>query len=260
MAGHISSGENDMLLENRIAVIAGDAYGIGRAAAQLFAGEGARVVWMDEQSATAVTDEIAAQPQVRYFQADLTDSAAIQAVVREIEGVVDRVDVLFNVAGKAVKQAFEQTTEQTWSEMVGRNLNSVFLCSRHFLPLMKKTSGGAIINHASIDGFLGNPSVAAYSAAKGGVIPLTHVMAHDLGKYGIRVNCISTGGIRNAQTASVTADRPRTEVTPLARTGTPEEIAAVALFLASGLASYINGANIVADGGRTGITQGCYEG
>jgi len=249
-----------MLLENKVAVIAGDAFGIGQAAAVLFASEGAQVIWIDDKPAAAAADLIRRLPEARYCQANLTDSAEIQSAVRECEQTPGQVNILLNVAGRAFNQAFEQTTEQTWAEMVGRNLTAAFLCSKYFLPLMKKAGSGSIINHASIDGFLGNPSVAAYSAAKGGLIPLTHVMAHDLGKYNIRVNCISTGGIRSASIASPVADRPRIAVTPLQRTGTPAEVAGVALFLASELSSYVNGANIVADGGRTGITQGCYDG
>ena len=106
-------------------------------------------------------------------------------------------------------------------------------------------------------GFLGNPSLAAYSAGKGGLLPLTHVMAHDLGQYGIRVNSISTGAIRDG--AARTSDDSRVRVTPSRRTGTPLDVARVVLFLASELSSYVNGANIVVDGGRTAITQGCYE-
>src|SRR5690606_10777149 len=136
------------------------------------------------------------------------------------------------------KQSFEATSEATWDEMIRRNLSGVFICSQQFLPLMKRASGGSIINHASIDGFLGNPSLAAYSAGKGGVIPLTHVMAHELGKHRLRVNCISTGGIRDGAARPEDADRVR--VTPLGRMGTPEDVARVALFLASDLSSYVN--------------------
>ena len=242
-----------LLLENKTAVITGNPYGIGRVSAALFAREGARVICIDDRN-DGWTSE--APP---HFLADVSDSKALSAVVTECERTLDRVDILFNLAGRAVKQRFEETTEGTWQEMIGRNLTAAFICSQQLLPLMKKSSGGAIINHASIDGFLGNPSLAAYSAGKGGVIPLTHVMAHDLGRYGIRVNCISTGGIRDGEGAARPEDAARVRVTPLGRTGTPEDVARVALFLACELSSYVNGANIVVDGGRTTITQGCYE-
>jgi NAD(P)-dependent dehydrogenase (short-subunit alcohol dehydrogenase family) len=240
-----------MLLKDKIAVITGNPYGVGRESAALFAREGARVICVD--------DSTRGWPSTPDFLADVTDTNAVADVVARCEATLPRVDVLFNIAGRALKQRFEETTEDTWNQMIARNLTATFLCSRQFLPLMKKSSGGVIINHASIDASLGNPSIAAYSAGKGGVLPLTHVMAHDLAKYGIRVNCISTGGIRDSDGGARREDESRVKVTPLGRTGTPIDVARVALFLASALSSYVNGANIVVDGGRTGITQGCYE-
>ncbi len=244
-----------MLLAGKIAVLTGNCYGIGRETAALFAREGARVVCIDDAD-----EGWASEGGITHgrpdFVADVTNTAAVAAVVARC-GTLGRVDILFNLAGRALKQRFETTTEETWREMLARNLTAAFLCSQQFLPLMKESAGAAIINHASIDAFLGNPSIAAYSAAKGGVLPLTHVMAHDLAKYGIRVNCISTGAIRDGGARA--GDDARVKVTPLGRTGTPRDVANVALFLASELASYVNGANIVVDGGRSTITQGCYE-
>jgi NAD(P)-dependent dehydrogenase (short-subunit alcohol dehydrogenase family) len=238
-----------LLLENKIVVITGNPYGIGRVSAAFFTKDGAQVICIDD-SRTGWGEP----PQ---FFADVSDAKAVAAVVSQCEKTLERVDVLFNLAGRAVKQSFEETTEATWNQMIARNLSATFICSQQFLPLMKKARNGSIINHASIDGFLGNPSLAAYSAGKGGVIPLTHVMAHDLGKHGLRVNCISTGGIRDG--SSRPEDAARVRVIPLSRMGSPEDVARVALFLASELSSYVNGANIVVDGGRTAITQGCYE-
>jgi NAD(P)-dependent dehydrogenase (short-subunit alcohol dehydrogenase family) len=240
-----------MLLENKIAVITGNPYGIGRVTAALFEQEGAKVITIDDSREAW---HAAGMP---HFIADVTDANAVAAVVSECAKAVDRVDILFNLAGRAIKETFEKTTAATWNQMIARNLSAAFICSQAFLPLLKNAPAGVIINHASIDGFLGNPSLAAYSAAKGGVIPLTHVMAHDLGKYGIRVNSISTGGIRDG--GARPEDTSRVGVTPLRRTGTPHDVAGVALFLASALSSYVNGADIVVDGGRTTITQGCYE-
>ncbi len=250
-----------MLLKNKIAVIAGDAYGVGHAAAALFAREGASVVCIDdnagfERAKTLRLGEL----EVPYFHADVTDTHQVQAVAGACEKMLARVDILFNIAGRgAIKQAFEATTEETWATMIGRNLTAGFLCGKYFLPLMKRAGAGSIINHGSIDGFLGNPSIAAYSAAKGGVIPLSHVMAHDLSKYCIRVNSISTGGIRPSAAATSARDEARIAVTPSQRMGTAEDVAKVALFLASDLASYVNGADIVCDGGRTTSTHGCYD-
>ena len=244
-----------MLLANKIAVITGNPYGIGRESAALFAREGAHVICVDDTAEGWATAGAAKTGQPDFI-ADVTSAEGVATVVAKC-GPAGRVDILFNLAGRVTKQRFETTTEETWKQMIARNLTAAFICSQQFLPLMKISSSAAIINHASIDGFLGNPSIAAYSAAKGGLLPLTHVMAHDLAKYGIRVNCISTGAIRDGEARL--GDEARVKITPLGRTGTPRDVANVALFLASELSSYVNGANIVVDGGRTTITQGCYE-
>jgi NAD(P)-dependent dehydrogenase (short-subunit alcohol dehydrogenase family) len=250
-----------MLLKGKIAVIAGDAYGIGQAAATLFASAGARAVCIDDKAGMEGARSIrVGKLEVPYFHADVTRSAQVQAVVRACAKTLAKVDILFNVAGRgAIKQSFEETSEETWATMIGRNLTSGFLCAKYFLPLMKQAGSGSIINHASIDGFLGNPSLVAYSAAKGGVLPLTHVMAHSLAPYHIRVNSISTGGIRESTAPARPRDQARVAVTPAQRMGTAEDVAKVALFLASDLSSYVNGANIVVDGGRTATTHGCYD-
>lgn len=250
-----------MLLKDKIAVIAGNAYGVGQATALLFMQEGARVLLIDDLANPRQPESLIVDGhEIEYQHADVTDSAAVQRVVAECEKRLDKVHVLFNVAGRnPIRQSFENTTEASWSAMLGRNLNSAFWCGKYFLPLMKRAGEGAIINHASIDAILGNPGIAAYSAAKGGILPLTHVMAHDLAKYRIRVNSISTGGIRTPGAALSRQEVARVAVTPAARLGTAEDVAKVALFLASDLSSYVNGANIVVDGGRTATTHGCYE-
>ena len=251
-----------MLLKKKNVVIAGDAYGIGQATALLFMREGAKVVLIDDLAGPPQMTSLRIDMQeFTYVHADVTDSADVQRAAAVCEKHFDQVHVLFNVAGRhPIRQSFENTTEVSWAAMLGRNLNTVFLCAKYFLPLMKHAGEGAIINHASIDAILGNPGIAAYSAAKGGVLPLTHVMAHDLAKYQIRVNSIATGGIRNPGADISREEQARMVVTPAARLGTAEDVAKVALFLASDLSSYVNGANIVVDGGRTATTHGCYNG
>lgn len=245
-------------LQGKVAVIAGNAYTIGEAAARLFLREGAQVVWIDDTAGSASDTQVRIDDHdVPFIHADVTHAAQVERAVRACAALHPLVHVLLNVAGRADRQRFRDTSEALFEDMLARNLRSVFLCGKHFLPLMKDAGGASIINQASIDAGLGNPSIAAYSAAKGGVIPLTHVMAHDLAEFGIRVNAISTGGIRaGGETRAV--DRTRIAATPAGRMGTPEDVARVALFLASDLSAYVNGANIVVDGGRTAITQGCF--
>ena len=253
-----------MLLQDKVAVITGAASGIGKATAMLFAREGAKVICSDinDKLGRETVDLIRQEKlDAAYYHADVANSEQVQAMARECEKTIGKVDILFNNAGRTLPQTFEATTEETWAQMLGIHLTGFFLCSKYFLPLMKKAGAGSIINHASVDSLMGNPSIVAYSAAKGGLIPLTHVMAHDLAKYNIRVNSLSTGGILTAMSAGKeVASRSRVSVTPLQRMGTPEEVAYVALFFASHWSSFVNGANLVIDGGRTAITQGCYGG
>jgi NAD(P)-dependent dehydrogenase (short-subunit alcohol dehydrogenase family) len=250
-----------MLLKDKIAVIAGDAWGLGHATALLFAREGAQVICIDDNAGMASTRTLRIEEvEVAYFHADVSDATQVQNIARACEQRYAKVDILLNVAGRdPIRQSFEKTTQETWNTMISRNLSSAFVCAQAFLPLMKKAGSGSIINHGSIDGVLGNPSIAAYSAAKGGLLPLTHVMAHDLGKYNIRVNCIASSGPRKSPIAVSTVDKARVAVTPSGRQGTPQDVAGVVLFLASDAAAYVNGSNIVVDGGRTATTHGCYD-
>ena len=250
-----------MNFKGKTVVIAGDAWGLGHATALMFVRDGAQVICIDDNVEMKDARLLRMDGfELPYFHADVTDAAQIQAVANACEKTLAKVDILFNVAGRdPIRQTFEQTTHDAWATMIGRNLSSAFLCARAFLPLMKKAGSGSIINHGSIDGVLGNPSIAAYSAGKGGLLPLTHVMAHNLGKYNIRVNCISSSGPRKSTIAVTPVDKSRVAVTPLGRQGTPQDVAPVVLFLASDAAAFVSGANIVVDGGRTATTHGCYE-
>lgn len=250
-----------MLLSGKKAIIAGDAYGVGKAAARLFAREGATVVLIDDQAAPAGASRIRIDDQdIAFVHADVAEPAELQTAVRACEAHIDCAQILFNIAGRnPARQSFRDTTEEAWAAMLTRNLTSVFLCSKYFLPLLRRGGCGSIINHASIDALLGNPGIAAYSAAKGGVLPLTHCMARDLAEFDIRVNSLCTGGIRQPDSPMTDNDRRRLRVTPAGRMATPADVANVALFLASDLSAYVNGTEIVVDGGRTATTHGCYD-
>lgn len=259
-------------LAGKNAVITGAASGVGRAASLLFAREGAAVACVDidtdmgEETAEMVRAE---GGDAVFIGADLADPAAIEAMARACMDWRDVIHVLFNNAGIAQRADFEDIALEDWNRQVAVNLTAPFLCSQKLLPALKAADGAAIVHHGSIDGVLGNPTLVAYSASKGGLQPLTHVMGFWLARHGIRVNCINSGALRESKqgipvrlNGGDRAHRPMTDVqrhaTPMARPGFIEEAADVALYLASDESSYVNGSVITLDGGRTGLTPGTF--
>jgi len=245
---------------------------VGRAASLLFAREGAAVAYVDidaemrAETADMVND---AGGSAIFVETDLTDPAAIDEMARICMAWQPVLHELFNNAGVAERAAFDDITLEDWDRQVTVNLTAPFLCSQKLLPALKAARGAAIIHHGSIDGVLGNPTLVAYSAAKGGLQPLTHVMGYWLAPHGIRVNCINSGALRESKQGIPVrlnrdnrAGQPMSDVqrraTPLARPGYVEEAADVALFLASDESSYVNGSVITLDGGRTGLTPGTF--
>ncbi len=252
------SGDPARRLEGAVAVITGSASGIGRASARLFARHGATVVGIDRDGAG--NDSLAAELRIKglaieVHTADVADQVDVARAAEAIADRHERVDVLFNNAGAHVAATLQQTTAQLWQELLDVNLTSAFTCTAALLPCLERSAAASVIHHASLDALFGNPSIAAYSVAKGGLIPLTHVGAHEFGKLGIRVNCIASGGVATGMMIDAMRDHIA-QVTPLGRVGDPEEVARVALFLASADSSFVNGAVITVDGGRSGLTAG----
>jgi NAD(P)-dependent dehydrogenase (short-subunit alcohol dehydrogenase family) len=251
-------------MDGRVVLITGAGSGIGRAAALAFSRQGFHVICTDKNEETSLeTANLVTQEggQALHHKMDVTSTPDILSCLEAVKNKYDRIDVLFNNAGETVKAGFRGTSDAMWNDMVASNLSGAFLCSKYFLPLLENSKVASVINHASIDAILGNAANAAYSAAKGGLIPLTHVMAHDLGPLGIRVNCICSGGIYESEKHRGTPGlQSRIDVTPLGRAGNPQEVANVALFLASDMSSFVNASVIVVDGGRSSITQGTYFG
>lgn len=256
-------------LSGKNAVVTGAAAGVGRAAALLFAREGAAVVCVDTHH--TMGEETAALVRAEggdslFVASDVTDPTAVDDMVARCRAWRSHIHVLFNNMSLPERVEFEDLTLEQWTRGLAANLTAPMLCSQAFLPAMKAAGGGAIIHHGSIDGVLGNPSLVAYSAAKGGLIPLTHVMGHSLARHGVRVNCINTGALRSSRDGipiSVEqAHRPYADAqryaTPLGRPAFVEEAAQAALFLASDESSYVNGSVITIDGGRSVVTPGTF--
>jgi NAD(P)-dependent dehydrogenase (short-subunit alcohol dehydrogenase family) len=259
-------------LEGKHAVVTGAASGVGRATSLLFAREGAAVACVDidaemgEETAAMIRAE---GGEALFVETDLTDPASIDAMARACMDWRQVIHVLFNNAGVAERAEFEDIALEDWNRQIAVNLTAPFLCSQKLLPALKAAEGAAIIHHGSIDGVLGNPTLVAYSASKGGVQPLTHVMGFWLARHGIRVNCINSGALRESKQgipvrlnrdnrAGAPMSDEQRRATPMGRPGFIEEAADVALYLASDESSYVNGSVITLDGGRTGLTPGTF--
>jgi NAD(P)-dependent dehydrogenase (short-subunit alcohol dehydrogenase family) len=245
-------------LEGRVAIVTGGASGIGRASAELFAREGARVVVSDVQEdlGNEIVERIrAGGGDAVFVRADVSSEADVRAMVNAAVGRYGRLDVLFNNAGIEGEMGVPtaELSLEIWNRIVAINLTGVFLGCRYAIPEMLRGGGGAIINNASVAGLVGFAGIPAYAASKGGVVQLTRTTALEYAQQNIRVNCLCPGVI---DTPMVRRAAPNEEAIggfrefePVGRLGRPEEVAALALFLASDEASFITGAIIPVDGG-----------
>ena len=229
------------------AIVTGAASGIGRATAELLAAEGAAVVLADvnaEAGETAAAGIRARGGRALFVRCDVTSSADCADILCNNAGIIRRADVV-------------ETTEDEWARVMAVNVTSVFLMSKHAIPVMAAGGGGAIVNTGSGWGLKGGDRAASYCASKGAVVNLTRAMAIDHGPQGIRVNCICPGdtdtgmlreearqlGEPEAAFLAGAADRP------LARIGTPEDIARAMLFLVTEASGWVTGTTLVVDGG-----------
>lgn len=251
-------------LEQKVALITGGAQGIGRAAALLFAREGATVFLadlQDEAGEEAVSEIIGHGGVAHYLHCDVSSESDVTKVISGIEDACGNLHVLYNNASiymGGVDNRITDVDSQTWDRVIAVNLRSVYLCCKHGIPLMLRSGTGSVINTASSAGVIGIPNCDVYTASKGATVSLTRSMAVEYGPHGIRVNCIAPAGIRTGMmSVSNLEDKSYDESSyvnlrqPLRRYGTPDEVAHVALFLASEESSFVNGAIIVADGGVT---------
>jgi NAD(P)-dependent dehydrogenase (short-subunit alcohol dehydrogenase family) len=247
-------------LIGRVAIVTGAASGIGRATAQIFAGEGAQVVLadVDRVLGEAVASEIAAHGGEALFQrVDVTKAGDSQRLVERARREFGALHVLVNSAGIMRRATVIELEEAEWDRVIAVNVKSIFLLCRCAIPFMTESGGGSIINVASGWGLAGGPRAAAYCASKGAVVLLTKAMAIDHGPAKIRVNCVCPGDTDTPMLRgeAVQIGEPEAEFLasaarrPLGRVGTPQEIAQAILFLAANASSFMTGAALVVDGG-----------
>jgi 3-oxoacyl-[acyl-carrier protein] reductase len=243
-------------LAGDVAVVTGAASGIGRAIATRFVEEGATVVIADvdvENGEAVATELTEAGGTAAFVRTDISEREDVEGLFETVADRYSSLDVLVNNAGGAFSDGnVTEITEAVWEENVGVNLKGPFLCTKRAIPPMVASGGGRIVNMSSINGLVGL-GLTAYSAAKGGLIPFTKLVASQYGRHGIRANAICPGEIAtDVHEYSTADDEVRDEWVdqfPMGRFGEPEEVASVALFLASDASSYVNGTHVVVDGG-----------
>lgn len=234
-----------MKFDHRVAVITGAAGRIGRSLAEKLCTEGVAVALADlaVEKAEAVAASLREKGgNARAYSLDVQAPESVQAMAEQVLADFGKVDILVNNAGVWLPSLVSETSEEQWLRMIDINLNGTFRVTRAFLPSMLANGYGRILQLGSIAGEVGLPCYAGYSAAKAGVIMLTKVMAMELAKKNITVNCVSPGMIGD--------DIKSTPYTWIGRTGLGEEVADLLLFLAGDDASFITGVDYTIDGGR----------
>ncbi len=235
------------LLEDKVALITGAARGIGKAIALQYAAEGCHIAFTDleanEASAETLQELQALGITARFYASNAADFEAAHEVVKQVHADFGKIDILVNNAGITRDGLLMRMSEEQWDSVLSINLKSAFNYIHACTPIMIRQKGGSIISLSSVVGVSGNAGQANYSASKAGIIGLTKSTAKELGSRGIRANAIAPGYIITDMTAKLTEEQRAAFLTiiPMKRGGTPEEVAKVALFLASDLSSYVSG-------------------
>lgn len=242
------------LLAGRTAVITGGAQGLGYAIARVFVDEGARVVIgdLDLDVTRAAADRLGGDEVALAAACDVTAADQVQSLIDAAVARFGRLDVMVNNAGITRDATLRKMTEDQFDEVIAVHLKGTWNGTRAAAAVMREQDGGAIINMSSISGKVGLVGQTNYSAAKAGIVGLTKAAAKELAHVGVRVNAIAPGLIRSAMTEAMPQriwDAKLAEV-PMGRAGEPEEVAKVALFLASDLSSYMTGTVLEVTGGR----------
>jgi NAD(P)-dependent dehydrogenase (short-subunit alcohol dehydrogenase family) len=252
-----------MRLKDQVAIVTGAGVGIGKAVALRYASEGAHVVVaeIDVHTGRATADEIlAAHGDAVFIRTDVAEESDVQAMVDSVLGRYGRVDILVNNAAILMygqDTRLHELSTDVWERTLAVNLRGHWLCAKYVIPAMLRQGRGCIVNFASPTGLRGYKGLTAYSASKGGIIALTRAMAADYSHCNIRVNAIIPGTIDSPMNAAILGDENRRQaliaMAPCGRLGTGEDVAGLAVFLASSDAHYCVGGFYTADGGLMAI-------
>ena len=244
-----------MLLEGKVAIVTGASRGIGKAIAQQFIAQGAKVAFTyrsSAEAAAALEQELSAGGgTVKGFQSDAASMTDAERLVGEVVEAFGTVDIVINNAGITDDTLLMRMTEEQWDRVISVNLKSCFNLTKAVMRTMLKARSGSIVNISSVVGVQGNAGQANYAASKAGILGFTKSVALELGSRNIRCTAIAPGFIETEMTAKLDADTVQgwRDAIPLKRGGTPEDVANLCVFLASDMSAYITGQTLNVDGG-----------
>lgn len=244
-----------MLLEGKVAIVTGASRGIGKAIAEKFIAQGAKVAFTyrsSAEAAAALEKELSAGGgTVKGFQSDAASMTDAERLVGEVVEAFGTVDIVINNAGITDDTLLMRMTEEQWDRVISVNLKSCFNLTKAVMRTMLKARSGSIVNISSVVGVQGNAGQANYAASKAGILGFTKSVALELGSRNIRCNAIAPGFIETEMTAKLDEDTVQgwRDAIPLKRGGTPEDVANLCVFLASDMSAYITGQTLNVDGG-----------
>lgn len=248
----------DKIFEDKVVIVTGGSFGIGRETAIAFATRGAKVVvadWLEDKEQTTVKQIKAAGGQAIFLTCDVSKSNDVSAMVDKTIATYGRLDFAFNNAGiEGAMANTQECTEENWDKTININLKGIWLCMKYEIPYMVQQGKGAIVNCASVAGLIGFPGLPAYVVSKHGVVGLTKTAALENAKQNIRINAVCPGIIHTEMIDRITGldkevEKQYISMEPVGRMGKPEEVAEAVIWLCSDAASFVTGHSMPVDGG-----------